>query len=224
MTARRMNMINTLIFDFDGTIIDTNLIIAKGLNLFSRAYRGSRLSQHELEQLTGKPLHDQMAALNSERADEMTARFRQWYAQRHDALTRAFHGMDELFEDLRKFRFNLAIVTNNSKEGVQMGLRHLGMHHLFHTVITCDDVMEKKPSPEGVYLALKLMNVRPEEALFIGDSAGDLLASRRAGVANVLVGWTSIKRETLMVHQPDFIIEHPMELLEVVSLVEELIA
>jgi phosphoglycolate phosphatase-like HAD superfamily hydrolase len=68
------------------------------------------------------------------------------------------------------------------------------------------------------------MNVRPEEALFIGDSAGDLIASRRAGVANVLVGWTSVRRESLMAHQPDFVIEHPLELLQVVSLVEEQIA
>ena len=217
-------MINTLIFDFDGTIIDTNLIIAKGLNLFSKAYRGCRLSPHELEQLTGRPLLDQMAALNSERADEMAARFREWYAQRHDALTRSFQGMDELFDDLRQCSFNMAIVTNNSREGVQMGLKHLGMHHLFQTVITCDDVKEKKPSPEGVHLALKRMNVRPEEALFIGDSAGDLIASRRAGVANVLVGWTSVRRETLMAHQPDFVIEHPLELLQVVSLAEEQIA
>lgn len=105
-----------------------------------------------------------------------------------------------------------------------MGLKHLGMNHLFHTVVTCDDVKEKKPSPEGVHLALKRMNVRPEEALFIGDSAGDLIASRRAGVPNVLVGWTSIKREILMAHQPDFVIERPLDLLEVISLAEAQIA
>lgn len=217
-------MISTIIFDFDGTIIDTNFIIERGLNLFSKAYRGSRLSPKELEQLTGRPLYDQMAAIQPHRAQEMTDRFRIWYAQRHDALTQAFHGMDELFEDLRQFDFKLAIVTNNSREGVQMGLRHLGMNHLFQTIITCEDVLEKKPSPEGVQLALKQLNARPEEALFIGDSSGDLIASRRAGVANVLVGWSSIKREVLMAHQPDFVIEHPLELLEIISLVEAQIA
>ncbi|SCZ80539.1 pyrophosphatase PpaX [Acidaminobacter hydrogenoformans DSM 2784] len=217
-------MIDTIIFDFDGTIIDTNFIIERGLNLFSRAYRGTRLSPKELEQLTGRPLFDQMAAIQPHRAEEMTDRFRKWYAQRHDELTQAFNGMDELFEDLRQLDFKLAIVTNNSREGVQMGLEHLGMNHLFQAVITCDDVLEKKPSPEGVHLALKLLNARPEEAIFIGDSSGDLIASRRAGVVNVLVGWSSIKRELLLTHQPDFIIEHPLELLEVVSLMEQQIA
>lgn len=217
-------MISTIIFDFDGTIIDTNYIIERGLNLFSKAYRGCRLLPEELEQLTGRPLFDQMAAIQPHRAAEMTDRFKKWYAQRHDALTQAFQGMDELFEDLRQLNFKLAIVTNNSHEGVQMGLRHLGMNHLFHTVITCDDVFEKKPSPEGVQLALKQLNARPEEALFIGDSSGDLIASRRAGVSNVLVGWSSIKRDVLMAHQPDFVIEHPLELLEVVSLMEAQIA
>ena len=217
-------MIHTLIFDFDGTIIDTNLIIAKGLNVFAKAYRGSRLTEKELEGLTGKPLYDQMTALNPQRADEMLPRFRAWYAKRHDTLTRAFQGIDELFEDLGQCGFKLAIVSNNSREGVHMGLRHLGMRHLFQTVITCDDVQDKKPSPEGVQLALKQLGSRPEEALFIGDSAGDLIASRRAGVASVLVGWTSISREALMPHQPDFVIEHPLELLEVVSLIEAQIA
>jgi pyrophosphatase PpaX len=217
-------MIHTLIFDFDGTLIDTNQIIKMGLNLFARAYSGKRLSVTELEMLTGKPLRDQMEAIQPLRADEMTCRFRHWYKKRHDKLSQAFHGIDELFDHLSRSSFKLAIVTNNSREGVEMGLRHLGMHHVFPVVVTCDDVLEKKPSPEGLLAALDQLGSSPEEALFIGDSAGDLIASRKAGVANVLVGWTAIRRDSLMAHRPDFIIEHPLELLEVITVMEEMIA
>lgn len=218
------DMIKTIIFDFDGTIINTNEIIENGLNLFSRAYRGKRLESYELEALVGKPLLDQMAALCPELALEMTARFRVWYRKRHNALTSIFDGMDELLETLDQYGHQLAIVSNNSSEGVNMGLEHLDIGHLFKVVVTCDDVKEKKPAPEGVQLALQRLGAQAESTLYVGDSAGDLLASRAAGVSNVLVGWTAVQREQLLIHKPDYVVETPMEILEVVSLAETQIA
>lgn len=217
-------MKKVLIFDFDGTLINTNHLIEEGLDVFAVAYRGWPLSREEHQMLAGKPLTDQMAHISPSKWEEMTDSFRAWYLKAHVKMAKPFDGMAELLAYLITCDYKLAIVSNNSRATIDFGLKQLEMEHCFSHIITCDDVREKKPSPEGLEMLLKQLGADPEDCLFIGDSANDILAGKRAGIDSVLVGWTAVDRHSLLALEPDFMIEEPHELLQLIEIAERISA
>lgn len=207
-------MISTVIFDFDGTIINTNRLIEEGLNYFSHRYRGRNLSLEELNALTGKPLEEQMVFINEEKAELIAEQFKIWYAHHHNARATAFPGVIELIKKLYTRGHKLAIVTNNSKAGLNLGMRHLGLERYFHMTVTKEDVHLPKPSPEGITKVLKAFDSLSDEAIYVGDTEGDLLAAKGANVPSVLVGWSHIDGNHL---KPDWVIRDAAELLKIIE-------
>ena len=158
-----------------------------------------------------------MRVLDPANPGTLTASFRSWYNRMHNEMTCAFPGMTQLIRDLKRQGVRLGIVTNNSREGTRMGLEHLGLTGAFSVVVTCDDVSCCKPDPEGIRLALDRLGSDPAGALFVGDSANDLLAARRAGIPGVLVGWTSLDPAKLLDCRPTYIVHRAEQLSELVG-------
>lgn len=210
-------MIQSVLFDFDGTIINTNALIEEGLNYFAEKYRGSRLNKQEHAALTGKTLEDQMAYINETHAEGMTEQFRIWYKHHHNQKTYAFPGIKEIIKTLHGANYKLGIVSNNSTESIKMGLKHLDLEHYFETIITRDDVSETKPSPEGIQKMLHVMDLNQEHALFIGDTSNDILAAKQAGIHSVMVGWSHMHIDDIMTLEPDYIILLPEHILNVIE-------
>lgn len=211
-------MKDTILFDFDGTIIDTNQLIARGLNTFSLRYRGRSCSQEEMKLLAGRPLADQMNHLCPGEGKRLSQEFSSWYARRHDRMTKAFPGMIALLHELKRHNIRLGLVSNNSTATVQMGLRHLGISRMFPIIVTCDDVRDKKPSPEGIRKALDVLGSHLHSTLYVGDSAGDLLAARNAGTSSALVSWTAQELNDLLKLGPDHVIHTPREILSLAGI------
>lgn len=209
-------MINTIIFDFDGTIINTNTLIEKGLNYFSMKYRNRRFSKEEMKSLAGKTLEDQMAAISSNNAGQLADEFREWYQIHHNAETNAFPGMINMLKFINRLNLKLAIVTNNSRASLEMGLDHLNIKDLFHMTLTRDDVSTTKPHPEGLHKILETFGIEAHEAVFIGDTDNDIHAAKAAGIKNILVGWSILDSEMVRLLNPDFIMETPSDLLEII--------
>ncbi len=210
-------MINTIIFDFDGTIINTNELIEEGLNHFSFMHRGYHFTKEEILELTGKPLETQMTAIDSRLSKLLVEQFKVWYSEHHDRKTSAFPGMIELLRFLKGLNLNLAIVTNNSKASLEMGLKHLGIEDLFHLKLSRDDVKATKPSPDGLLEVFKTFEAHPHEAIFIGDTDNDILAAKAAGVKSAMVAWTILDEESIKRLKPDHILYDPPHLLEMLS-------
>jgi len=208
---------NTLLFDFDGTIINTNKLIEEGLELFAKTYRGTSLSHSEHKFLLGKPLEDQMKYINTDAHLAMTEIFKVWYLQEHNNRTSAFDGIETLIKFLRIKKCKLGIVSNNSRETVLHGLEHLRLRDYFDVIVTSDDVTEKKPSPEGLHKALFMLNSTADESLFIGDSSNDILAANHAGIENVLVGWSLMEAHDIETLDIDYHISHPSKLLAILG-------
>jgi pyrophosphatase PpaX len=208
-------MISTVIFDFDGTIINTNDLVEEGLHHFAYKYRGSRMTRDEIRALTGKTLETQMAWINAEKAELMVEQYRIWYAHHHNEKVSAFPGILRLLTRLKEDGYHLAIVSNNSRQSLNMGLKHLGISKLFDSVITRDDVHVVKPSPEGLNDTLRLFGITSEEALFIGDTGNDIEAAGNAGIKSVMVSWTTMDAQTIMALEPDYILASPAQLYEI---------
>jgi pyrophosphatase PpaX len=210
-------MIQSVLFDFDGTIINTNALIEEGLNYFAEKYRGSRLTKQEHATLTGRPLEDQMAYINATHAEGMTEQFRIWYKHHHNQKTFAFPGIKEIIKTLYRANYRLGIVSNNSTESIKMGLNHLDLEAYFEAIITRDDVTQTKPAPEGLHKMLDVLNINQEDTLFIGDTSNDILAAKNAGIHSVMVGWSHMTIDEIMTLEPDYIILLPEHLLNVID-------
>lgn len=210
-------MINTIIFDFDGTIINTNNLIEEGLNHFSYMHRGYHFTKEEMLALTGKPLETQMAAIDQRLSKLLVEQFKVWYSNHHNQKTSAFPGMIELLRFLRGLNLNLAIVTNNSRASLEMGLKHLGIEDLFHMTLSRDEVSATKPEPDGLNEVLNKFEVHPHEAIFIGDTDNDILAAKAAGIKSAMVAWSILDEESIKRLNPDHILCDPPHLLEMLN-------
>ncbi len=108
----------------------------------------------------------------------------------------------------------LGLVTSKLRRGTERGLRLLALEEEFRVRICADDVVNGKPHPESVLMALQALGASPEDALFIGDSLHDIEAGKRAGVTTVAVAWGPFPREKLEAAGPDHWIEHPNQVLD----------
>ncbi|PKM56792.1 MAG: hypothetical protein CVU98_09400 [Firmicutes bacterium HGW-Firmicutes-3] len=209
-------MIATVIFDFDGTIINTNELIKEGLNMIAIKNRGCKLTLMEVEILTGKTLEAQMAYIDATQVDSHVAEFRRWYEQNHDEMARPFPGMVHLIRVLNELGYKIGIVTNNSRLALDMGLKLLSIDQWIDCSITRDDVIETKPSPEGILKALSILEMDTDQALFIGDTAHDILAAKAANVNSALVGWSQLSPEMREQISPDHIFGSAEEVLDII--------
>ncbi|MBE0451568.1 MAG: HAD-IA family hydrolase [Clostridia bacterium] len=210
-------MINTVIFDFDGTIINTNSLIEEGLNHFSYMHRGYHFTKEEMLELTGKPLETQMAAIDKQLSKLLVEQFKVWYSNHHNQKTSAFPGMIELLRFLRRLNLNLAIVTNNSRPSLEMGLKHLGIEDVFHITLSRDEVSATKPEPDGLIKVLNKFEVHPHDAIFIGDTDNDILAAKAAGIKSVMVAWSILDENSIKALSPDHILHESPQLLELLA-------
>ncbi|OJV64431.1 MAG: hypothetical protein BGO41_12490 [Clostridiales bacterium 38-18] len=214
-------MIKTIIFDFDGTIIDTNTLIEEGLNHFALRYRGSTLNKNEHKFLVGKTLEDQMSFISETHKHSMTEQFKIWYKHHHNQKAKAFPQMIELIHGLKQLGYQLAIVSNNSTQSVSHGLKHLKLDTYFDYILTRDHVSEVKPSPEGLEVILTFTESRTHEAIFVGDAATDVQAAKSAGLKSVLVGWSHLDVDDIHKLEPDYVISSALQLLTVIESINE---
>lgn len=211
-------MYKAVLFDFDGTLLDTHKLIIAGLNLISLKNRGVGFDDQEHGRVLGKPLEEQIRMLCSLNVRENTAEFIRWYGENHDIYAKPYDDVDEMLLMLKAEGYKLGIVTNNSRQGMNPGLALLGLEDLFDVIVTRDDVKACKPSPEGIQKALGALGVVPDECIYVGDSAGDMAAARGAGVMPVLVAWTTMTLEQIRVAAPAELIESPYEIPFLLSL------
>ncbi len=122
--------------------------------------------------------------------------------------------MTDVLDVLKRQGRRLGIVTAKRRATVELAFGHLPLEHFFDVVIGSDDTERHKPDPEPIMHALHLLDVRPEEAAYVGDSPFDVRAAKAAGVHAVAVTWGGIHhRQRLEVEQPDAIVSDTEELL-----------
>jgi len=210
-------MIKAIIFDFDGTLINTNQLVKDGLNNLAQIHLGRPLTHMELCELNGKHLNDQIRYITKDNIKQTVLHFKKWYAENHNKLASTFKGIPELLQILRHEKIQMGIVSNNSTLPVQQGLNHLNFNHYFQDIITSDDVAKPKPDPEGIECILKKMNLRSEEVLYVGDSPSDVLAAKNANVKSCLVDWTVLSETEKRKLSADYRIQKPLEILSLIK-------
>ena len=206
----------TVLFDLDGTLIDSGAMILASFRHATRTVLAREIPDEELvAAVGGSSIQDQMRAFDPDRVDELVRVYREHNAPLHDELE-AFPGVHDLLERLRDEGRRLGIVTAKRRKTVQLSFDRLGIGEFFDVVVTTDDTNNHKPHPEPVLYALEVLGSEPADGAFVGDSPFDVQAGKAAGVFTVGVSWGKIHpAERLLELGADTVVHSPEELLDV---------
>jgi pyrophosphatase PpaX len=209
--------INTILFDLDGTLIDTNeLIISTYLHTLEKYFPG-KYTREDVLPFLGPTLHDVFGKMDPDRVEEMVLDYRTYNIANHDALVKEFVGVMETIETLKEKGYKLAIVTTKREDVAFKGLRLMKLDPFFDVMIAYDHVNKVKPDPEPIFLALEKLGSKPEEALMVGDNFHDVLAGKNAGTKTAGVAWSIKGREYLAKYEPDYMLENMTDLLSILG-------
>jgi pyrophosphatase PpaX len=187
-----------VLFDLDGTLVDTVPFILAAVRHCFEGY-GRCPTDAEWIAGIGTPLRTQLASFARDPAevDGLFARYRSFWLEHHDAMTRLFPGAGEAVLALRAAGHPLAVITAKITAGAERTLRHVGLWEAIDVVVAADTVERAKPDPMPVHHALARLVRTPPEAIMIGDSNHDLAAGRAAGTATAGVLWGAASQEVL---------------------------
>ena len=207
--------VQAILFDLDGTLIDTNeLIIQTFQTVLDERFPG-KYSRETILPFLGPPLYETFQQVDPTQVDELIAAYRKWNVENHDAMVQAFPGVIETLAKLHARGIKLAIVSTKRNEMIERALNLMNVRQYFTAVIGLDDVKNAKPDPEPVQLALSKLNVEPEHALMVGDNFHDIVAARAAGVDSVAVAWSIKGLDYLMAFEPVYAIHDMSELVTI---------
>lgn len=183
-------MITTILFDFDGTLVNTNDVIIASWQHTYRHFTGREESLEKITACFGEPLLLTMAREFPEVDPEESARiYRDFQQQNAEAFVTIFPGIREMLEELKTQNYRLAIVTSRTRESAQRYMNMLDIGSYFDDMVSCEDTDIHKPNPEPILLCMQKLGVSREECLMIGDSPFDIKCANNAGVLSVLVDW-----------------------------------
>ena len=201
-----MSKLKCVIFDMDGTLTHTNRLIFDSFNYIAEKYAGRTYTEPEITAMFGPPEEGALLQVVSEREiDEVMKDYLGFYRNRHGDLARLFPGIRELLAFLQEHKVHLALFTGKGRHTTAITLEEFGLTSFFDYVVTGNDVVNHKPSAEGINKILARFTLTPDEALMVGDSVADVRASHEAGVKIASVLWDSYSKEKVLQMNADYV-------------------
>ncbi|MBE9505100.1 MAG: HAD family hydrolase [Proteobacteria bacterium] len=198
MQETDFNGIRGVIFDLDGTLIDSFEAIREGFNATLPYYGLDTLSLSETKALVGKPLEDTFCDLiGEENANKATAIFRKKYREVFLDMTLPLPHAVETVTTLHNRRYHLAVATNKFGPYSRDIINHLGLDDMIAPVVGDGDGVKRKPEPDMLKKLLIDMSMTEKEAVFVGDSPIDIETGKKAGVKTIAVSTGYHSREML---------------------------
>lgn len=213
-------MIDTVLFDFDGTIMDTNQVIIDSWQETFRTLEGREQDRDVLLKTFGEPLEATMRGFFPHVPLEEALSIYRGY-QRDNFLTsiELFPGISELLDELSQRQVKMALVTSRLRHTTEQALDRFDLNKYFGYVVTADDVTKHKPDPQSINIALEKIGSQPEHSLMVGDTLFDIQCAKNAGCRSVFVSWSVSLAEKLDEgfgpdEKPDEIITDPLQILK----------
>jgi phosphoglycolate phosphatase len=186
-----------VVFDLDGTLVDSGVDITRAINRMLRDHRLPGLVPAQVEPLLGEGARSLVSSVydilgvpvSPERLSEDTARYLEHYAEEpvHDSVL--YRDARPALEQLAAHGVRLGICTNKNEGLAVRVLTELAVDHFFSTVVGGDSLAVRKPEPEHLLTAVRNLDLPAAQTLFVGDSRIDAECARRADVRCLLVDW-----------------------------------
>lgn len=208
-----------VIFDYDGTLADTNKLIISSWQHTYMTFTGKEQDEEVLKATFGEPI-----ALSMENAfpgvplEKSLDVYRTHQDHIYKDMIEPFDGMTDLVKTLKERGYKTGILTSRLKLSTMAGLEKFGLLPYLDGIVTCEDCAKCKPDPAPMRAVLEKLGVRPEEALMVGDTVFDIRCAHNAGVEAALVGWAFALSDPPEdgPDKPEYIINKAEELLQVV--------
>ena len=211
---------DTVIFDLDGTLLDTLDDLAAAINAALDTHGFPQRTREEVRAFVGNgvvKLVDRAAPAGtaSTEKEKVLKTFKEYYSAHSRDLTRPYQGIPELVEALGKCGIRMAIVSNKFQTAVE----ELNNYYFGKRIPVASGENEaagirKKPAPDMVFSALKRLGSEPAHALYIGDSEVDVETAAAAGMDCLLVSWGFRERALLEAFGPVFLADEPGQIID----------
>ncbi len=187
-----------ILFDLDGTLIDSAADLAAAVNGMLQHFSLGKVTNHQVSTWIGngaaKLVERTLATIEKDVAQDRNipeqqalAQFFVEYEQVQGQYSNLYKGVKRTLEELKALGFKLALITNKPKQFTPTVLSSHGIDHYFDLVLSGDSLEEKKPHPLPILHALQKLEVTPQQAVMVGDSASDITAAAKAGVNSICV-------------------------------------
>ncbi len=211
---RKLCHLKLVIFDLDGTLIDSAEDIALHVGRVFREMKGEGLSHEEVKKNIGDGARSLLANFfEGQELEKALEKFLCYYTLEPVIHTKPYEGVIDALESLKERGKLLAVATNKPHAITLEVLKKLKMLHYFDEILGADLLPEKKPSPLPLLEIAKRLEVPPEFALMVGDSENDILAGKGAGMLTAHAGWGYKAPQS----PPDYHLNNLKDLLEIIS-------
>lgn len=200
---------DAVLFDLDGTVVDTIPHILASFRHATAEVFGDALPDDVLLHHVGVPLARQMRYFtdDDETAERLLAAYRAFNHRTHDEMARLFANTRAALEAIGAAGLPMGIVTSKSRHMADRAIELFGLGTLFAVVVTADDTSAHKPDPEPVLHAAASLRVAPARCVYVGDSPADVAAAHAAGAVAVAATWGVANRARLIEAEPEAIID-----------------
>ena len=212
-------MYKLVLFDFDGTTLDSDMMLLKTFEELYALYKPNEtVTLEKAITFSGPPIRETLSKeFPNEDLDFMVKEFMKYSLRNYDTCIHLFPGVEELLLELNRRHIKFGLITSKHREATEHAYDVLGINGYFPLTICGDDVVSFKPSPEGICRAMNYFKVKnPQEVIYIGDGLVDYLTARNAGVKFGLVDY-SPRKDNIPLDDVDMLIKDWKEVLEVVS-------
>ncbi|MET3852221.1 MULTISPECIES: pyrophosphatase PpaX [unclassified Paenibacillus] len=212
-------MIDTVLFDLDGTIIDTNELIISSFMHVLEKHVPTPLTREVIIPKMGMTLEQQLQFFSgSEDVTHFHQAYRTYNDAHHDEMVQPFPHVLEVIKELDRRGITMGVVTTKNKPGTFRVLEMFGLDKYMKAIVTVMDVEHPKPHPEPVLMAISQLGADPVATLMVGDSPVDIQSAKAAGARSAGVAWSLKGEKVLREYNPDYILH---DMTDLYSLVEQ---
>ena len=210
-----MAAIHTVLFDLDGTLIDSIRLILDSYHHTLAAHGVPPRTDEDWLRGVGTPLSVQFAEWRDDlgKLEAMVATYRAYNLAHHDRMVTVYPGVVAAVEAIRAAGRRTGLVTSKNRQGALRGLTLVRLEAMMDVLVCADEVTNPKPHPEPVAKAVALLGADPATTVYVGDSIHDMVSGRAAGVRTAAALWGPFGREHLELAAPDYWLETPADLL-----------
>lgn len=208
-------MKKAILFDIDGTLLDTKNYIFNAFN-YALDSRGYKKTKKEIESVMGKTLEKCYELLVPSQDPQLFCPLHVEYQQNNYHLIKPFPNLKKVLKKIKTSNILIAAVTNRSKHTLHKSLKDVSVHEYFDVILAVEDVANPKPHPEHALTALKKLGVKPENAYMVGDTQTDILLGKNAGIKTIAVTY-GFGGKNMHASGADFVIDELKELLPLIQ-------
>lgn len=209
-----------IIFDLDGTLLDTHELINQSYFATLGHYRPDYvITQEDIDGFAGPTLEQTFSRFSDDpqEIEEWITYYREFNHRRHDDFVKEVDGVSDVLKWLKEHDYKMGIVSNKPQVAVKLGLDLFNLNEYFEVVLGCYDFEEAKPSPSGILKACEVIGQGHDDVIYIGDAVTDVRACKNMGAFSIAFILDKKYEESMKAEKPCEIIYNMSELIEIVQ-------